>query len=68
MYRLKNIKTQAWGHSMYIRRDRKSVLKFCAKLAEEQGISLSRFLTNLAEDFLDGNLQYKRSLLQGRKR
>jgi hypothetical protein len=37
-------------------------MRFCAQLAEEQGMTLSRFLTDIVLDYLEGNLVYRREL------
>lgn len=59
MYR---VGKNAYAHSTYVRKDRKQVMRFCAQLAEEQGMTLSRFLTDIVLDYLEGNLVYRREL------
>jgi hypothetical protein len=52
----------ALAHSTYVRKDRKQVMRFCAQLAESEGSTLSRFLTDIVLDYLEGNLVYRQEL------
>jgi hypothetical protein len=52
----------ALAHSTYVRKDRKQVMRFCAQLAESEGQTLSRFLTDIVLDYLEGNLVYRQEL------
>jgi hypothetical protein len=55
MYR---VGKHAYAHSVYIREDHTRVMRFARQIAEQRGVSFSRFQTEIVAAFLTGEIDY----------